>query len=93
LAPEGLKAKRLIVMASASCGDQGQRFPKLGALRGTLRREGRRTIVPNMATGAMKPDQAAAIASGLRLRAISSIRYKTKKKEGEREHAPMFESR
>ena len=35
--------------------------------------------------GAMQPDQAAAIASGIRLRAYRFDRYKTKKKDGESE--------
>ena len=35
----------------------------------------------------MKPDQAAAIASGVRLRAYKFDRYKTKKKDGE--EAPL----
>jgi leucyl aminopeptidase len=34
-------------------------------------------------TGAMKPDQAAAVASGVRLRAYKFDRYKTRKKDGE----------
>src|SRR6202035_4224760 len=41
------------------------------------------TIVAELATGAMKPDQAAGAASGLLLRAYKFDRYKTKKKEGE----------
>ena len=41
------------------------------------------TIVAELPTGAMKPDQAAAVASGIRLRAYKFDRYKTKKKEGE----------
>jgi len=41
------------------------------------------TVVAELPTGAMKPDQAAAVASGLRLRAYQFDRYKTKKKEGE----------
>ena len=41
------------------------------------------TIIAELPDAAMKPDQAAAVASGLRLRAYKFDRYKTKKKDGE----------
>ena len=41
------------------------------------------TIIAELPDGAMQPDQAAAIASGIRLRAYKFDRYKTKKKDGE----------
>ncbi len=41
------------------------------------------TIMADLPDGAMKPDQAAAVASGLRLRAYKFDRYKTRKKDGE----------
>ena len=41
------------------------------------------TIIAELPDGAMKPDQAAAVASGVRLRAYKFDRYKTKKKDGE----------
>jgi leucyl aminopeptidase len=41
------------------------------------------TIMAELPDGAMKPDQAAAVASGLRLRAYKFDRYKTRKKDGE----------
>src|SRR5450631_4949378 len=40
-------------------------------------------IMAELPDGAMKPDQAAAVASGVRLRAYKFDRYKTKKKDGE----------
>ena len=86
LAPEGLKAKRLIVMGLGKLAEiKDNDFLKLGgSAAGTLRAgKDAVTIVAELATGAMKPDQAAAIASGLRLRAYKFDRYKTKKKEGE----------
>ena len=44
--------------------------------------------------GAMQPDQAAAIATGVRLRTYKFDRYKTKKKDGEeRGCGPMSRSR
>ena len=41
------------------------------------------TIIAELPDGAMEPDQAAAVASGVRLRAYRFDRYKTKKKDGE----------
>jgi leucyl aminopeptidase len=41
------------------------------------------TVIAELPDGAMKPDQSAALASGIRLRAYKFDRYKTKKKEGE----------
>ena len=41
------------------------------------------TIVAELPDGAMKPEQAAAVAAGVRLRAYKFDRYKTKKKDGE----------
>ncbi len=41
------------------------------------------TVVAELPDGPMKPEQAAAVASGLRLRAYKFDRYKTKKKDGE----------
>jgi leucyl aminopeptidase len=86
LAPEGLKAKRLIVMGVGKLADLkdndflklgGTATAKLGAGNGAV------NIIAELPSGAMKADQAAAIASGIRLRAYKFDRYKTKKKEGE----------
>ena len=41
------------------------------------------TIIAELPDGAMQPDQAAGIASGIRLRAYKFDRYKTKKKDGD----------
>ena len=41
------------------------------------------TVIAELPDGAMTPAQAAAIASGIRLRAYKFDRYKTKKKDGE----------
>jgi len=86
LAPAGLKASRLIVvgvgkLSALKDGD----FLKLGGtVAGKLRAgAGAVTIVAELPDGAMKPEQAAAIASGVRLRAYKFDRYKTKKKDGE----------
>jgi leucyl aminopeptidase len=86
LAPEGLKVKRLIVMGVGKLTEiKDNDFLKLGgSVAGKLRAGNDAvTIIAELPAGAMKPDQAAAVASGLRLRAYKFDRYKTKKKEGE----------
>jgi leucyl aminopeptidase len=88
LAPEGLKAKRLIVMGVGKLKEvKDNDFLKLGGSAAGKLRAGSDavTIIAELSTGAMKPDQAVALASGLRLRAYKFDRYKTKKKEGEEE--------
>jgi leucyl aminopeptidase len=86
LAPEGLKASRLIVVGSGKLSAiKDNDFLKLGgSVAGKLRAgNGAVTIIAELPDGAMKPDQAAAVASGVRLRAYKFDRYKTKKKDGE----------
>src|SRR3984893_7611323 len=86
LAPEGLKASRLIVAGTrklSAIKDNdllkfgGAAAGKLGAGNDAV------MIIAELPDGAMKPDQAAAVASGIRLRAYKFDRYKTKKKDGE----------
>src|SRR6476661_2993989 len=86
LAPEGLKASRLIVVGAGKLSAiKDHDFLKLGgSVAGKLRAgNGAVTIIAELADGAMKPEQAAAVASGVRLRAYKFDRYKTKKKDGE----------
>jgi len=86
LAPEGLRAKRLIVMGVGKLADvKDNDFLKLGgAAAGKLGAgNGPVTVVAELPGVAVKPAQAAAIASGIRLRAYKFDRYKTKKKDGE----------
>src|SRR3984893_18190411 len=86
LAPEGLKVSRLIVVGAGKLsGLKDNDFLKLGgAAAGKLRAgHGAVTMIAELPTGAMTPDQAAAVASGVRLRAYKFDRYKTKKKDGE----------
>ena len=86
LAPEGLKASRLIVVGAGKLSAlKDNDFLKFGgAVAGKLRAGSDAvTIVADLPTGPMKPAQAAAIASGVRLRAYKFDRYKTKKKDGE----------
>jgi len=86
LAPEGLKASRLIVAGAGKLSAiKDNDFLKLGGVAaGKLRAgNGPVTVVAELPTGAMTPDQAAAVASGIRLRAYKFDRYKTRKKDGE----------
>jgi leucyl aminopeptidase len=86
LAPAGLKAKRLIVVGVGKVASIKENdFLKLGGTAAGKLRAGNDavTIVAELPAGAMTPDQAAAVASGLRLRAYKFDRYKTKKKDGE----------
>jgi len=88
LAPEGIKAERLIVVGTGKpAALKEQDFLKFGgAIAGKLNAGSDAvTVVAELPDGAMKPEQAAAIASGVRLRAYKFDRYKTKKKDGENE--------
>ena len=86
LAPAGLKAKRLIAVGLGKLADlKDNGFLKLGGAAGGKLGAGNGAVMvlAELPGGAMKPEQAAAIASGIRLRAYKFDRYKTKKKEGE----------
>jgi leucyl aminopeptidase len=86
LEPERLKSSRLIVVGAGKLsGLKGNDFHKLGGAAAGKLRAGKDavTIVAELPDGAMKPDQAAAVAAGVRLRAYKFDRYKTKKKDGE----------
>jgi leucyl aminopeptidase len=86
LEPEGIKVQRLIVIGAGKVADLKERdFLKFGgALAGKLNSGSEAvTIVAELPEGAMQPNQAASVASGMKLRAYRFDRYKTKKKEGE----------
>ena len=86
VAPAGLAASRLIVIGTGKAADlKPQDFVKLGGTAlGKLPSSAREaTIIDELPNGAIKPDAAADIALGARLRAYSFERYKTKRKEGE----------
>jgi leucyl aminopeptidase len=86
LAPEGLKAKRLIVMGVGKPAElKDNDFLKLGGtVAGKLRAGADAvTVIAELPKGTMTADQAATLAAGIRLRAYKFDRYKTKKKEGE----------
>ena len=84
VAPQGLKASRLIVVGVGKSADL-EDFVKLGgAAMGRIpAAAGDATIVLELPGGPMKPEQAADVALGVELRAYAFDRYKTKRKEGE----------
>src|SRR5882762_3281011 len=87
-APEGIKADRLIVVGTGKPADiKAKDFLKFGgATAGKLNAASEAvTVIAELPDGAMAADAAAAIASGIRLRAYKFDRYKTKKKDGESE--------
>jgi leucyl aminopeptidase len=88
LAPEGIKAERLVVVGTGKASALTEKdFLKCGGVAaGRLNAAtGSVTVIAELPEGAMKAEQAAAIASGIRLRAYKFDRYKTKKKDGENE--------
>ncbi|WP_439925156.1 leucyl aminopeptidase [Nitrobacter sp. JJSN] len=86
LAPEGVKADRLIVVGTGTASAlKGSDFLKFGGvLAGKIRGDtGAVTVVAELPSGAMNSDQSASLASGIRLRAYKFDRYKTRKKDGD----------
>ncbi|QWG11332.1 leucyl aminopeptidase [Bradyrhizobium sediminis] len=86
LAPEALKASRLIIVGAGKLSAlKDNDFLKFGgtAAGKLLGGNTAMTIVAELPDGTMNPEQAAAVASGLRLRAYKFDRYKTRKKDGE----------
>src|ERR1700760_453040 len=84
LEPEGIKIQRLLVVGTGKSGELKERdFLKFGGVvAGKLNSASADvTVMAEHATGAMKPGQAAGIATGIRLRAYKFDRYKTKKKD------------
>src|SRR5215212_9158622 len=72
LAPAGLKASRLIVVGAGKLsGIKDNDFLKLGGAAAGKLLAGKAavTVIAELPDGAMKPEQAAAVASGIRLRA------------------------
>jgi leucyl aminopeptidase len=86
LAPEGLKACRLLVIGTGKVEElKDSDLLKFGGVLAGKIRAGidAVTVVAELPSGAMAPEQAASIASGVLLRAYKFDRYKTKKKDGE----------
>ncbi|MGB3489960.1 MAG: leucyl aminopeptidase [Xanthobacteraceae bacterium] len=84
LAPEGLRADRLIVIGVGKVSALAERdFLKLGGVAAGKIGTGNRvaTVIAELPTSAMTPAQAASVALGMQLRAYKFDRYKTKKKD------------
>src|SRR5579864_1430366 len=86
LAPEGIKIQRLIVVGTGKPAELQERdFLKFGGVVAGKLNGGSKavTVLAELAEAAMTAGQAAALATGARLRAYQFTRYKTKKKDGE----------
>ncbi len=86
LEPGRLRSSRLIVVGVGKPSElKDNDFHKLGGAAAGKLRAGKDavTIIAELPDGAMKPDQAAAVAAGVRLRGYKFDRYKTKKKDGD----------
>ncbi len=86
VAPAGLKVSRLIVIGAGKVRDlKANEFVKLGgvAMGKVPSSATEATILADLPGSGPKPDDVADLALGVRLRAYSFERYKTKRKEGE----------
>jgi leucyl aminopeptidase len=92
IAPEGLDLPRLILVGIGKERELEDRdLVKLGgAAMGRIpAAAAQATILAELGTGALKPEQTAGLALGVRLRAYRFDRYKTKPKEGEERAAKV----
>ena len=88
VAPAGLEVSRLVIVGAGKLRElRANGFVKLGgvAIGKAPSAAAEVTIIADLPGGVPKPDQAADLALGVRLRAYSFDRYKTKRKEGEEE--------
>jgi leucyl aminopeptidase len=86
LAPEGIKAERLIVIGAGKPAELKERdFLKFGGVAaGKLNAgSGSMTVIAELPERTMTSAEAADFATGIRLRAYKFDRYKTRKKDGE----------
>ena len=86
VAPAGLDVSRLVVLGVGKARDLKQQdLVKLGGIAmGKIPASATAaTIVAELSGGALKPDQVAELALGIRLRAYAFDRYKTKRKDEE----------
>jgi leucyl aminopeptidase len=90
VAPTGLEVSRLVVVGLGKVRELKARdFVKLGgvAMGKVPKSAEEATIIADLPGGAVKPDSLAELALGMRLRAYSFDRYKTKRKDGEEKPA------
>jgi leucyl aminopeptidase len=86
VAPAGLDLPRLVVVGTGKDSELKSRdIVKLGgsAMGKIPAAAAEATLLAESASGALRPDQVAELALGVRLRAYAFDRYKTKRKEGE----------
>ena len=83
--PAGLKAGRLVVIGCGKTAELKQQdYLRLGGIAmGKIATAAEAVVFAELASGAMKAEQAADLALGMRLRANQFDRYKTKKKDEE----------
>jgi leucyl aminopeptidase len=92
IAPSGLSAPRLVVVGTGKERDLKDRdLIKLGgvAMGRIPAAAAQATIVGEFASGALKAEQIADLAIGVRLRAYTFDRYKTKRKDGDEQAATV----
>lgn len=87
VAPAGLKASRVIFIGTGKDRPKPNAFARLGGMaKGRVPASApEATILADLPSGAMTPDEAADLALGVSLRAYAFDRYKTKRREGEEE--------
>jgi leucyl aminopeptidase len=84
IVPEGLRAARLAVIGAGKTAElQPKDFLKLGgmAMGKVPVAAGEATVFAELPAAAMRPERAADLAQGMRLRSYSFDRYKTKRKD------------
>ena len=92
LAPADIKADRVLVVGLGKPADLMERdFLRLGGVIGgkTLGNGGAVTVVVDAPGGKLTPEQAAAIAAGVQLRAYKFDRYKTRKKDDDKDNSRL----
>jgi leucyl aminopeptidase len=88
--PQGLDVPRLVVVGTGKESDSRDVVKLGGVAMGKVpAAAAEATIFAELGSGALKPDQGADLALGIRLRAYSFDRYKTKRKEGDERAAKV----
>lgn len=91
IAPPGVRASRLVIIGSGKAKDLAAKdYLRLGGIAvGKIPSSAAEaTLIAEVGSGALKPEDAAEVALGARLRAYKFDRYKTRKKDDEDARAP-----
>jgi leucyl aminopeptidase len=84
IAPAGLKASRLVVIGAGKAADKPDLIKLGGSVMGKIPASATEaTVLLEAGSGPLRPEQAADVALGMRLRAYAFDRYKTRRKEDE----------